>query len=81
MSKWDEDGFWEEMMPVLRNTHGSTACPDAETLSAVIDGKASDFLREALTAHIGQCPTCADLRNRLVRPGSRGAFFRVRQGN
>ena len=65
MSGWNEDDFLEAMMPVLRKTKGPDWCPDAETLGAVVEGNASDALKEAIASHTASCPVCAGLYERL----------------
>ena len=72
MSGWNEDSFLEEIMPLLKQKQGPEWCPNAETVCAVIDGSASDALRDAFAGHTAQCPACANLYERLRnfdRPG------------
>ena len=54
-------------MPQLRREHrGSNgACPDAATVFAVIEGEASDWLRDAYAQHLAQCVECSELDSRL----------------
>jgi len=65
MSGWTEDDFLEAMMPVLRKKQGPDWCPDADTLSAVVEGNASEALKEAVAAHTAACPVCTSLHERL----------------
>jgi hypothetical protein len=44
-------------------------CPDAESLAALIDGRADGDVRSALLAHLERCPLCLDVyieSNRFV---------------
>ena len=65
MSGWSEDDFLEAMMPVLRKKRGPDWCPDAETLSAVVEGNVSDTQSHAVAEHAAQCPACTNLIERL----------------
>ncbi|MGA2000822.1 MAG: hypothetical protein ABSG52_12570 [Terriglobales bacterium] len=64
---WSEDDFLERLMPQLRRElgGGNGACPDAATVLAVIEGEASDWLRNAYAQHLAQCFECSELDSRL----------------
>ena len=40
-------------------------CPDAETVSAVLEGDVPPLLREHVHEHLRQCPVCSALRDQL----------------
>lgn len=65
MSGWSEDNFLEDFMPLLQDKSGRGPCPDAETLCAALDGRASRQVRSAVEAHIATCPQCSRLVERL----------------
>ncbi|MFI5086907.1 MAG: hypothetical protein ACHP7I_00805 [Terriglobales bacterium] len=64
---WSEDDFLERLMPQLRRElgGGNGACPDAATVLAVIEGEASDWLRNVYAQHLAQCSACLELDSRL----------------
>jgi len=64
---WSEGDFLERLMPQLRRQRGgsNSACPDAATMLAVIEGQADDWLRHAYAQHLAQCSTCSELDSRL----------------
>ena len=64
---WSEDDFLERLMPALRRELGGGhgACPDAATVQSVIEGEASDWLRDAYAQHLPQCSECSELDTRL----------------
>jgi hypothetical protein len=68
MSGWHEDNFLENLMPPLRRKLGAELdpCPDADTLSAVIEGAAADWLKEVVAGHLTRCEACAGLHDRLL---------------
>jgi hypothetical protein len=68
MSDWNEDNFLERLAPQLRQKLNGPPghCPDAETVCAVIEGKARQPERDAVFAHLSQCAACADLQSRLL---------------
>lgn len=68
MNDWSEDNFLERLTPQLRNKADGAKgpCPDAETLLAVIEGAASELLRNTVNEHLSKCAACAELRSRLL---------------
>ena len=62
-----EEDFLEKLRPQLRRKIRAErkACPDAETLSAVLDGTAPGPVREQVMEHLRQCAECAALQTRL----------------
>jgi hypothetical protein len=62
-----EDDFLEKLGPQLRGKIRAEgkACPDAETLSAVLDGTAPGPVREQVMEHLMHCAECAALQTRM----------------
>ena len=62
-----EEDFLEKLGPQLRRKIRAErkACPDAETLSAVLEGTAPGPVREQVMEHLRHCAECAALQTRL----------------
>ena len=60
--------FLENLMPSLRRKliARRDPCPDADTLTAVVDGTAADSLKQVVAGHLKRCPACDGLHSRLV---------------
>lgn len=67
MNPWTEDNFLERLMPRRRRENGVQVglCPDSELLSAFTEDQVSPFLRDAIAAHLTQCPKCQEIYERL----------------
>src|SRR5262245_52817781 len=65
MTSWNEDNFLDRMAALPNSKGSGQACPDHETLCAVVDGVAGEPIRRAVAAHLVQCPSCAELEQRL----------------
>jgi hypothetical protein len=66
MKDFNEDAFFEAMMPLLQERRGADRCPDAETLIAVVHGTASATLQRGVAVHVARCSSCTHLRERLL---------------
>jgi hypothetical protein len=66
MKDFNEDNFFEAVMPLLKESRGVDRCPDAEMFMALIGGTASTTLQRAAAVHLARCSSCAHLRERLL---------------
>src|SRR5580704_6364094 len=75
MSHWSEDDFLERLMPLIRQEAGARkeSCPDIETICAVVDGSAGNFIRDAVTGHLEYCDSCVQLRDSILHFGRQEA--------
>ena len=55
-------------MPHLQNRNNSkgSTCPDSTALSAFMENQLSGSDRDAIAAHLAQCPKCAEVHDRLI---------------
>ncbi len=62
-----EEDFLEKLGPQVRRKIRAerNSCPDAETLSAVLEGTAPGPVRERVMGHLRHCAECAALQTRL----------------
>jgi hypothetical protein len=67
MSRWNEDNFLEEIMPLLRRIADGNPCPHTGASRSFAGGEASKSLETALVSHASECPACKDLQERLQR--------------
>ncbi len=66
MRDFNEDNFFEAIMPLLKEIPIVDRCPDAETFIAVVQGTASAALQHAVAVHMAECSSCSHLRERLL---------------
>jgi len=66
MKDFNEDNFFEAIMPLLKEKRGVERCPDAETFIAVVHGIASATLQQTVAVHMARCSSCVHLRERLL---------------
>jgi hypothetical protein len=68
MNDWTEHNFLERLTPAARREPGtnSRACPDADILSGVAQGEASQWLCETVEEHLAKCSVCAGIYRRLL---------------
>ena len=83
MTSWNEDNFLERLMPRPRRENGvqMEPCPDSELLSAFTEQQVSPFLRDAIAAHLAQCPKCQDIYERLRQFAKGTILGRMRNGS
>ena len=68
MTGWNEDNFLEKLMAQARQQGGAERdpCPDAQTLSAVLEGEAPAAIGDRVREHLRHCPGCTELQSRLL---------------
>jgi hypothetical protein len=69
MTLWSEDDFLERIMPQSRQKDRVPlgGCPDSESLCAFAEDRVRGVVRDAIVGHLGECPECAELHDRLLK--------------
>ena len=67
MNSFNENDFLERLMPHLQQevNLAPSRCPDADTICAIADGEASEWIRGVFAEHLTQCPRCSELYKRV----------------
>jgi hypothetical protein len=69
MTAWSEGDFLERLMGEPRNNSRVpvAGCPDSESLCAFAEDRVRGVVRDAIVAHLDECPACAELHVRLLK--------------
>lgn len=67
MSDWKEDNYLEKLALPLGARSILELCPDAELLLSSTEQTGSANVSESVSQHLEHCPTCAEIRSRLLQ--------------
>jgi len=67
MNFFNDNDFLERLMPHLQRevNLAPSRCPDADTICAIADGEASEWIQGVFAEHLTQCPRCSELYRRV----------------